>query len=250
MSLAEETMPGGVGNAGQVVRVGDTVRRPVGPYSPATRALLDHLAARGFDGAPRHLGHDDRGREVLTFLPGDVAVHEEPPAWCGTDEALVSVVALVRRLHEAARGFVAPAGADWAWPPPEPYRTDLVGHNDLCPANVVFRDGRAAALIDFDFAGPSSPEWEMAGLVRHWVLPMPGDRVTRARLACATYGVDATAVAQALMVRMDWGLRMVRARMERGEPGFVAMWEHRLEERHRAMRDWIGAELTPDRLDG
>jgi hypothetical protein len=250
MSLDEEPMPGGVGNGGAVVRVGDTVRRPVGPYSPATRAFLEHLAAGGFDGAPRHLGHDERGREVLTFLPGDVAAHAEPPAWCLTDAALVSVVTLARRMHEAASGFVAPEGAEWAWPPPAPYRTDLVGHNDLCRENVVFRDGRAAAFIDFDFAGPASPEWEMAGVLRHWVLPLPGDRVARARLACATYGVSATKVAAALVARLDWGLAMTRARAGRGEPGFVAMWEDGLEERNRAMRDWVVAELTPDRLDG
>lgn len=241
-------MPGGVGNAGQVVRVGDTVRRPVGPYSPATRAFLEHLAANGFDGAPRHLGHDERGREVLTFLPGEVSAHEEPAVWCQSDDALVSVVTLVRRMHEAARGFVPPAGATWAWPPPPEHRTGLVCHNDLCRENVVFRDGRAGAFIDFDFAGPASPEWEMAGVVRHWVLPLPGDRVARMRLACATYGIDAVRVAEALRDRMVWGLDMTRLRAERGEPGFVAMWANGLAERNRAMRDWIDAELTPDRL--
>ena len=27
-------------------------------------------------------------------------------------------------------------------------------HNDVCPENVVFRDGIAVALLDFEFAAP------------------------------------------------------------------------------------------------
>jgi hypothetical protein len=56
-----------------VVRVGDTVRRPAGPWTPAVHALLDHLHQVGFEGAPRALGVDERGREILTFVPGVVA---------------------------------------------------------------------------------------------------------------------------------------------------------------------------------
>ena len=67
----EQPLLGGNLSAG-VVRVGDTVRRPAGPHTPAVHALLGYLHATGFDGAPRPLGIDERGREVLTFLPGTV----------------------------------------------------------------------------------------------------------------------------------------------------------------------------------
>ena len=56
-----------------VVRVGGTVRRPVRPHTPAVHALLRHLEAADFEGAPRVLGVDARNREVLTYLPGVVA---------------------------------------------------------------------------------------------------------------------------------------------------------------------------------
>ena len=62
----EVVLPGGFTNAGRVTRVGDTVRRPRRPTSPSTWALLDHLERVGFDGAPRFLGLDDRGREMLS----------------------------------------------------------------------------------------------------------------------------------------------------------------------------------------
>jgi hypothetical protein len=66
---AEELLPGGNVTAG-VVRVGDRVRRPAGPHTPALHALLAFLRAAGFEGAPRPLGIDDRGREVLSYVPG------------------------------------------------------------------------------------------------------------------------------------------------------------------------------------
>jgi hypothetical protein len=72
MTDTEIPLNGGNMNSG-VVRVGDTVRRPAGPWTSAVHALLDHLHAAGFHGAPRPLGLDGHGREVLTFISGTVA---------------------------------------------------------------------------------------------------------------------------------------------------------------------------------
>jgi hypothetical protein len=70
MSDNESLLSGG--NVTPVVRVGDTVRRASGPWSFAVHGLLRHLEAHGFAGAPRWLGIDEQGREVLTFIPGKV----------------------------------------------------------------------------------------------------------------------------------------------------------------------------------
>ena len=51
--MTEEQLEGG--NVGGAVRVGDTVRRSAGPWTPAVHALLAHLADKGFTGAPRPL---------------------------------------------------------------------------------------------------------------------------------------------------------------------------------------------------
>jgi Ser/Thr protein kinase RdoA (MazF antagonist) len=211
------------------------------------QAFLAHLAARGFAGAPRPVAIDG-GREIVTYVPGDVPVHEDPPDWCLTDEALVSVVTLARKMHAAARGFVPPDDAQWQWPRSAAYTSDLIGHNDLCRENVVFTDGRATAFIDFDYAGPTTPEWEVAAIVRHWVLALPGDRIARARLVLDTYPLDAVAVTAALLDRLDWGLAMVRARADAGEPGFVAMWQAGAYERNRALHAWV-VEQLPQGLD-
>ena len=90
--------------------------------------------------------------ETLTYMHGQAAV---PPLAEDTltDAALVSVADLLRRYHLAAASF-DPAGYRWPRPIPARFRTGLVSHNDVHPANLVFRDGRAVGLIDFDWAGP------------------------------------------------------------------------------------------------
>jgi hypothetical protein len=63
-------LPGGIANRGEVVRIGDTVHRPQRATAQATHALLQHLEAVGFDGAPRFLGVDARNREILSHISG------------------------------------------------------------------------------------------------------------------------------------------------------------------------------------
>src|SRR5438045_6960886 len=101
-------VPLGGGNvSGGVVRIGDTVRRPAGPWTPAVHALLGHLHATGFAGAPRSLGLDQLGREVLTFIPGTIA-------WPGDFHLLDSggrlrrVARLIGDFHDAVTGFRPP----------------------------------------------------------------------------------------------------------------------------------------------
>src|ERR1700690_2408289 len=83
---------GGTANRGLVVRAGSTVRRPLPPSRAATHALLAHLAAAGFDGAPRVLG-TDATTETLTYIDGWAGV---PPLRDDmlTDRALISVAEL------------------------------------------------------------------------------------------------------------------------------------------------------------
>jgi hypothetical protein len=86
---AEVPLAGGDVTEG-VVRVGDTVRRPVGPHSPLVHALLTHLESIGFEGAPRFLGIDHAGREVLSYVDGEVAGRPRPP-WIADEARLASV---------------------------------------------------------------------------------------------------------------------------------------------------------------
>lgn len=243
MSFGEDPMPGGVANDGLVVRVGDTVRRPAGPHTPAVAAFLRHLEHAGFDGAPRHLGYDEQGREVLTYVPGTVAAHDEIPEWVTTDEALVSVTTLMRRLHDASVGFEPPPDARWAWPPPPHRRGGVIGHNDACRENVVFDGTTAVAFVDFDFAGPATRAWDVAGIVRHFVLGLPGDVQRRFDLVLATYPVDD--LKGATLDRLEWGLAMVTERAARGERGFVRQVERGIAQRNAERRAIVRALRAP-----
>lgn len=123
-----------------VVRVGETVRRPLKPRAGFVHELFRHLEAKGFAGAPRFLGIDASGREILSFLPGYV-----PPELGGiADEQLDAAARLLRRLHDATADF-APKGS-----------CEIVCHGDASPGNCVFVDGMPSAFIDFDDAHPGS----------------------------------------------------------------------------------------------
>lgn len=167
-----------------IVRIGDTVRRPVRPFTATVQAYLAHLHRAGFTDAPVPLGVDAQGREVLTFIPGDVP-REPLPAETAGDDVLVALARLVRRLHEAAQGWVPPADAVWGGipgsdtvsVPPVDGEPELVGHRDYFPGNVVFRDGLPAALIDFDLARPTTRLYDIANALYWWVpLADPRDR--------------------------------------------------------------------------
>jgi Ser/Thr protein kinase RdoA (MazF antagonist) len=142
--------------AGGVVRVGDTVRKAAGPWTPAVESLLAHLQARGFTGAPRTLGTDERGRHVLEYVPGMMA-HDLPPL---DASGLHRVGALIRDFHDASESFRPPPRAQW-WSLIRPDREDLICHHDLAPWNLVIAGDRWV-FIDWDGAAPGSRLWDLA----------------------------------------------------------------------------------------
>lgn len=194
-----EALIGGAANAGAVFRRGRLVVRPAPPHARALHAHLRALAQHGFDSAPTPVALTEEGREQLTFLPGTVALPPFPP-WASTDPALASVGGLLRRLHDAAAAIGVDTAAEWPTDLADPAGGTLVCHNDVCPDNVVFRDGRAAALIDFDFAAPGRPVWDLAMAARYWVpmldpasaaalYPAGLDAPARLRLLADSYGL-------------------------------------------------------------
>jgi hypothetical protein len=164
---SEEQLAGG-NLSGAVVRVGQTVRRPVGRWTPAVHALLTHLEAVGFDGAPRVMGIDEQGREILEFIDGEVPWEQTHRRLLGTPQAIQEVGRLLRRFHDAVASFVPPVGATWRYPEmqadAEPWiggSGTIVCHNDPAAWNLVVNSQRWA-LIDWDAAGPRPFIWDVA----------------------------------------------------------------------------------------
>ncbi|MFI7226695.1 phosphotransferase enzyme family protein [Nonomuraea angiospora] len=226
----EEVLTGGGVN--HVVRVGSTVRRPVGAWTPAVHALLGHLRARGFTGAPRAHGIDGEGREILDFVPGDVPGYPLPE-WASTDDALVAVGALLRDYHDATLGFPGDPDFSWYFPPVGP--AEVICHGDAATYNCVFRDGLPVAFIDFDTAHPGPRIWDVAYAAYRFVsLSDPrhegvgswpvAEQARRLRLFADAYGLgdaDRRALPSTARARLEHLVRHMYDRAAAGDEAFA-----------------------------
>jgi Ser/Thr protein kinase RdoA (MazF antagonist) len=211
----EHTLPGGYVNS--VVRVGDTVRRP----PSRARGLLQHLEARGFTGAPRHLGLDDQGREVLSFLDGHVAWEPEQPSSVREEASLIAAARLVRTFHDLTAGTSLAADQE------------VVCHNDLSPKNTVYRDLgsglRPVAFIDWDLAAPGPRIHDVAHVAWQFVGLGPAitDLAEAARLVHAiadAYGLPADApLIDAVLWWQDRCWRGIESAAAAGDPAMVRL---------------------------
>jgi|ERR1700678_2174456 hypothetical protein len=215
------------GNAGGAWRVGDTVRRATGPWTPAVHALLTYLQPR-LAGIPAVLGFDDSGREIVSYLPGRVVdIHAE----LLTPAQLRSVVCWTRSFHEAVAGFTHPG--PWRFPAIE--NPVLIAHNDIGTYNMCFDGDDVAGVFDWDLAAPSSPLLELAYIAWHCVplwQDIGADRTAAGlELIAETYGsIPAAEILAAVPRRMrlllDWipvaakaGDEGMAHLMTQGEPG-------------------------------
>jgi aminoglycoside phosphotransferase (APT) family kinase protein len=201
MTAEGESLVGGMVNAGAVFRRGALVERPAPRNARALHAYLLALKEHGFDMAPAPVGLTADGREQLTFIPGEVALPPFPD-WAMTKAALESVGSLLWRLHETSASVAVDTRAESPRDLADPEGGTMLCHNDVCPENVVFRDGRAAALIDFDLAAPGRPLWDIAMTARYWVpmvdpvstaafYPSGLDAPARLRILADSYGLSA-----------------------------------------------------------
>jgi Ser/Thr protein kinase RdoA (MazF antagonist) len=149
------------------------VRRPTGPWTPTVHALLQHLDRVGFAGAPKVLGLDADGREILTFIEGDPGSLGYPAALLDVD-GVVEFGRFVRRYHDAVASFVPPSSAVWRVGTKPVAPGEIVCHGDLGHWNTVWRDGRLVGAIDWDFAEPDSPLRDLAS-VATTVVPLVDD---------------------------------------------------------------------------
>lgn len=153
------------GNLNAVTRLGETVLRRAGPWSPTVHRLLVHLGAGGVRGIPAPLGVAPDGRERLTCIEGDVPLHPMPQ-WVWGEQVLLDAGRLLRHLHDASLDFDL-AGAVWQLPAHEP--AEVICHNDFSPHNLVFQKGRLVGAIDFDVCSPGPRVWDLAYLATRLV---------------------------------------------------------------------------------
>src|SRR4051794_11136049 len=233
--MSEVSLPGG--NTTGALLVGDTVHKRASPWTPTVHALLRHLEAAGFDGAPRALGFDDHGREMLTYLSGETIGDRTPwPGWASADSMLAQVGRWLRRLHDATADFVP--RADERWFIGGAMRPGLiVGHQDAAPYNAVVDGEKLVGFYDWDIAGPSSREWDLALSMLTWVpLASPGagkqlssldltERSRRLHLLLDAYGYDGDrhAFAAAVPQRARRQADVIRRMAAAGDAACIAL---------------------------
>ena len=215
------------------MRVGDTVRRPAGPWTPAVHALLDHLEAAAFAAAPRALGSDAEGREVVTYVAGDV-VWPDHFDLLESDGALAEIGALIRRYHDVAATFVPSARAQWWDLAADPTgATEVVCHNDLAPWNLVRGSDGGWTFIDWDLAAPGRRSWDLGWALLSFI-PLTPDRplddhaiVRRLRVFMDAYDApqELDSVLAAAVERGTHEAARIRVRAGQGEQPFLRLRE-------------------------
>ena len=160
-------------------------------------------------------------------------------------------IATLAALAGATQVLANSSGHDWPTDVPLRFRDGLVSHNDVNLDNVVFRDGEAVALIDFDLASPGSAVWDVALAARLWV-PLRADaevadqrrgqRARRLLLFADAYGLaerDRRRLVEAALETHHWCYAIVRAGAERGVPGYARYWSPVAQRRADRLQRWL-----------
>lgn len=216
----EEPLAGAL--VSEVVRVGATVRRRPYPGLDARfgEAVLQRLAVAAFDAAPRFLGYDGEGRQMLTYVEGNV---RPAPA---TDEELVAVMRVVRRFHDLCDGRVC--------------------HNDLAPRNTVWTTEGSPVLVDWDLCAPGRPIEDVAHACWQFCALGPSEDVAasarRVRVAADAYGLAAPERAVLVEEIRTWQQRCadgIEARAAAGHKPWIELVERGAVHDVRASRAWL-----------
>lgn len=253
----EELLSGG--NTGVVVRVGDTVRRQAGHWTPAVHALLEHLASVGFDAVPRALGTDALGREVASYLEGRAGTlgpdQLAPPF--RTSEACHAIGAWLRAFHDAQAGFEPDPALPWRVAPGRSLAAgEVVVHRDVGTYNTILRPDGSFAVIDFDFASPGRPVEDIAYVLWAWTPLWHDEAAVRREMGGVTlaerlhkfaavldgYAADSAMRAEvpdAVLARMTEQSRTLEDLAAQGDPAFVRMVAEGHAERPRLDAAWF-----------
>ncbi len=236
----EERLAGGFIN--EVVRVGDTVRRSGSLNTEFVARLLQHLDERGWNRAPRFLGIDEQGREILSFIEGVVPVDEDIPPSFSTDETLIALARMVREVHDLTAGTPL-AGTE-----------EVVCHNDLSPKNTVYRDDAGimmpVALIDWDLAAPRGRIYDVGHICWKYLNLGPSiadldECARKIRIICEAYGLEnLNGVVDAITWWQESSIWGIETGVEAGDKGMIRLKNAGVLPEIRASVTWVEKNRT------
>ncbi len=215
-----EHLPGAVGGA---TRVGRTVRRPTGAWTPAVHELLAYLNAEGLRGVPALHGMDEEGREILEYVEGrGVPIDREVVL----DSVLEEAVAWLRDFHDIVEGFRPSGTRTWRGGEAELGEGQIICHHDPGAYNWIIQSGHFVAMIDWDMAGPGRAVDDLAflawtGIPLYREIPV-ADVVRRLDIVVDAYGEwGPMTVLDAVVERMSTASDRIEAGQARGDQGFL-----------------------------
>ena len=203
-----------------VVRLGDTVRRPVPSRAQFVHGLLQLFERAGWPGAPRFLGIDGEGREILEYVEGHIAWEPSQASAVAGKDSLIRVAELVREFHNLTAGSDLASG------------DEVVCHNDLSPKNTVYRDQgaglRPVAFIDWDLAAPGRRIEDVAHLCWQYLGMAPGADVAQTgrliRAVCDGYGLaDRSELLEVVLWWQDRCWRGIDSAADAGDPAMTGL---------------------------
>ena len=176
---------------------------------------------------PDFHGIDERGREVLDFMPGRIVDVDREVL---TDAQLVATATWTRRLHESTGSFTD--SGPWRFAGPS--EANLIGHNDIAPYNICFDGDVLVGVFDWDLSGPTTAllelgfiAWNCVPLYRRPDVDDP-DAYAAARLhllASAYGGVDASDVLAATLSRTEYTITAMQVAAAAGDIGMQGLME-------------------------
>jgi len=135
------------------LRIDNTVRRARRENTAFVQRVLRRLEDEGAAWAPRALGIDELGREVVSWVPGATAAS-------GDEIELRQLARMVRQLHDLTVELVHDG-------------FECVVHDDLQPRNVVVLDRFPSGLIDWEQARPGRRVEDVAKMCWSFIEPTP-----------------------------------------------------------------------------
>ncbi|GLC89749.1 aminoglycoside phosphotransferase family protein [Lysinibacillus piscis] len=251
------------GNVSKVYRLGDTVRRDVKIDSPKIHKLLKHLENKGFSYAPRFLGIDENGREILSFIEGE-AGNYPLKKYMWSNSVLKEIAKILCLYHDAVSDF--PLSDDWQSIDNTPNKIEVLCHNDFAIYNIIFNNEKPVGIIDFDVAGPGPRLWDVAytlytciPLSRIWYSEtgeavyynssQHADCVTqRIKLFFESYGQEITEdYLEMVLLRLEGLCQTIKRKASEGDSAFQKMideghlehYEADIKFIHRHRGEWI-----------
>ncbi len=232
----EQNLPGGWGKDVPPVRIGTAVHRQPPARSLFVHQVLRFLAEQQYGWAPKYLGMDEHGREVLEYIEGYVPHGQEVPSATWSAETMQEIFERIRKLHDLTSATGLAAGQE------------CVCHGDLSYANTVYRGGRGVAFIDWDLAHPGRRIDDVGYALLEYLsigeseASEPAERAQLARTLTNAYGLSA-GLRRTLVDRMLGLLLETRARqlaaMQAAQPAALRLAAAGVPDRMLVRHAWL-----------